>query len=128
MNYNNPNGYQPQPGEVPMSQPPIQEVPPINNSVNFMADANVLGLIQMVHPELRSAMINLAIKKFAENPDFANYFVIEQFKSQLQAVAQSEQLPNSSNSNNNSTNLFPSGPTPREIKKEPIVSQDFTVW
>ena len=92
--------YQP-PAQAAPYEAPIQPTQPImnptvvNNGANFVADADVLNLMQMVHPELKSAMINLAIKKFSEDPDFNKYFIQEQFKIQLSqnnAVAQTEQL------------------------------------
>ena len=102
MNYANPNpqGYQPpvempiqptQPVIQPYVQPaqPAQPAPIVNNGANFIADSSVLSIMQTVHPELKSAMINLAIKKFSEESDFLNYFVMEQFKQQ--ALAHNEQ-------------------------------------
>ncbi len=106
MNYANPNqqGYPP-PAEMPMNIPgqeaiqptqpyvqPAQPAPIVNNGANFIADVSVLNIMQTVHPELKSAMINLAIKKFSEDPDFLNYFVMEQFKQQ--ALAHNEQKVN----------------------------------
>jgi hypothetical protein len=55
----------------PQSQP---------NTATFIADDKVLELIQITHPQLASAMINIAIKKFSEDPDFLRYFVKDEFK------------------------------------------------
>jgi len=64
---------------------PQQAVPVVNpNTATFIADVEVLSIIGSVHPELASAMINLSIKKFAENPDFASYFVKAEFKKQAE--------------------------------------------
>jgi hypothetical protein len=77
-----PQGYnQPPQTEQPTQQPPT-------NSATFTADTKVLEYITMVHPEMASAMINIAIKKFAETEDFWDYFVKDEF----QKIAQKEQL------------------------------------
>ena len=78
--------YQPSTPQQPPVMEPTQQ--PASNSATFTADIKVLEYIQMVHPEMASAMINLAIKKFAESEDFWNYFVKDEF----QSVAQKEQL------------------------------------
>jgi hypothetical protein len=67
----------------------------------------------MVHPEMASAMINIAVKKFAETEDFWDYFVKDEF----QSVAQKEQLLESSKSVKQ-----------EETKQEVAPAMDFTGW
>jgi hypothetical protein len=112
-------GYQPPQPSQPQgyAQPPASEQPaqPAPNSVTFTADVKVLELIGMIHPEMASAAISMAIKKFAETEDFWNYFVKDEF----QSVAQKEQLLETSKSK-------------KEEKEEPQVTttpaMDFTSW
>jgi len=74
----------------PAPQPAPQAVPVVNpNTATFIADVEVLGIIGSVHPELASAMINIAIKKFAEDKDFAAYFVKAEFKKQAEINSES---------------------------------------
>jgi hypothetical protein len=91
--------------EVPVQGHPAQPAPQLlqvePNTNSFIADANVQQLIQMVHPELASAMINIAIKKFSESSDFVNYFMKDEYKEykekenrELQSGAQEEQPSN----------------------------------
>jgi len=71
--------------QQPQSYTQEQKQSPVaNNSATFIADANVLSIIHTVHPELASAMINIAIKKFAIHPDFNNYFVKDEFKEHIE--------------------------------------------
>jgi hypothetical protein len=112
-------GYQPPAPTQPQgyTQPPQTEQPapqPSTNSATFTADTKVLEYIQMVHPEMASAMVNLAIKKFVETDDFWNYFVKDEF----QGVAQKEQLLKESKSDK------------EEPKQEQTVApaMDFTGW
>jgi hypothetical protein len=79
--------------QVPQEPQPEAQSPAPGNSATFTADVKVLEYIQLVHPELASAMINIAIKKFVETDDFWNYFVKDEFR----AIAQKEQLLKDSN-------------------------------
>jgi len=119
-----PPQYQPPTPQQPQGyvQPPQAEQPnstPISNpnSVTFTADNKILELIGMVHPEIASAAISLAIKKFAETEDFWNYFVKDEF----QGVAQKEQLLESSKSEKKKE---------KEKNDAPTVApaMDFTSW
>ena len=118
---------QPQPGYQPAqptqpqnyAQPPQTEQPQSvsPNSVTFTADNKVLEFIGMIHPEMASAAISLAIKKFAETEEFWNYFVRDEF----QAFAQKEQLLESSKSNNKVEEKQESAPASSP-------AMDFTSW
>jgi hypothetical protein len=112
-------GYQPPQPQQPQgyAQPPVveqeQKVSP--NSVTFTADVKVLELIGMIHPEMASAAISMAIKKFAETEDFWNYFVKDEF----QSVAQKEQLLETSKSKKEESKEESSAVAP---------AMDFTGW
>jgi len=134
MQYQNSGGYQPHqqhptPGNQPMpptqptqpSQPAPQTQPAPNpNSVTFTADAKVLELIGMVHPELASAMISLAVKKFSEESDFVNYFVLDEYKNTIIEQNTDQQGPSSNDTNTTSTQVN------TEQSAQP--SMDFTSW
>jgi len=119
MQFHDGGGYVPQQQQQqPMGQPmppqqQAQQSPAPSNSATFTADIKVLEYIQMVHPEMASAMINIAIKKFAESEDFWDYFVKDEFKS----FAQKEQL------------LEKSKPEEKEeTPTESTPAMDFTSW
>jgi hypothetical protein len=104
-----PQGY----AQPPQAEQPAQQAP--TNSATFTADPKVLEYITMVHPEMASAMINIAIKKFAETEDFWDYFVKDEFRS----IAQKEQLLKESKPSKS-----------EESKQEEAVApaMDFTGW
>ncbi len=76
----------------------IQDNQPVMNPAqpqsSFIADQRTTELLRTVHPELASAMINIAIKKFARSEDFVAYFVKEEFKAQAEQQTQPD--PNAS--------------------------------
>ncbi len=74
---------------VPLNvQPPRQEIkPPEANASSFIPDTKTREILDRTYPEMTNALINLAIKKYSEDTDYANYFVREEFK----AVTQQEQ-------------------------------------
>ena len=75
-----PNATQP---EIPnqVLQPTSQAIrPPVANASSFIPDSKTKEILDRTYPELTNALINLAIKKFAEDIDYSNYFVREEFK------------------------------------------------
>jgi len=100
---------------VPPAHEPIQPQPEINpNAVTFTSDSKVMELIGMIHPEMASAAISLAIKKFAETDEFWKYFVLDEY----QSFAQKEQLLENSKSQ-------------KEVQTETPTAapaMDFTSW
>ena len=89
MNYSNPT--QPQ-GYAQPAQPQA----PAQNNVAFIADSKTIEILNVIHPELVTGLINIAIKKFAETEDFHDYFVKDEFKQVIEppkkSVAQKEQI------------------------------------
>ena len=106
-----PQGY----AQPPQTEQPVQQAP--TNSATFTADPKVLEYITMVYPEMASAMINIAIKKFAETEDFWDYFVKDEF----QKIAQKEQLLKESK-----TNMSEKSKTEEEVATTSTI--DFTSW
>jgi hypothetical protein len=79
-------GQGPIPAPQQPQQPQVEIRPPESQSFSFVPDAKTKELVERVYPELTNAFINLAIKKFSESSDYADYFVREEFKQ----VAQEE--------------------------------------
>ncbi len=84
---------------APVYQPPVpgtenypagpaqtaQEIrPPEVNTSSFIPDTKTREILDRTYPELTNALINLAIKKYSEDTDYANYFVREEFKEQVE--------------------------------------------
>ena len=91
-------------GPIPTPQQPQQpqqvEIrPPESQAISFVPDTKTRELIERVYPELTNAFVNLAIKKFSESSDYADYFVREEYKVQAQEEAkEKKQEEPSSNS------------------------------
>lgn len=90
MNYQQPDQPQYMQSNQPV-QPQATQPAHVQGSATFTADAKTLQLLASVHPELTSAMINLAIKKFAEEPDFLSYFVKEEYKQMVEQTVETRQ-------------------------------------
>lgn len=86
MNYT-----QPQPNvapQQPQGYAQAAQTPPTQpNTATFIIDRKTQEIIGTVHPELVSALVNIAIKKYAGDPDFLDYFVMDQYKDYAQTVA-----------------------------------------
>ncbi len=74
-------------------QPPAQQVirPPEANSSTFVPDVKTKEILDRTYPEMLNAMVNLALKKFSEDPDYAAYFVREEFRSIAEAKTVKEE-------------------------------------
>lgn len=72
-------------GYVNQGQPALG--PTIPQGATFNADAKVLELLATVHPELKSALINIAVKKFAADPDFLNFYVMDAYREHIERTA-----------------------------------------
>ena len=88
MNYSpqQPNVAPQQPQGYAQAAAPQANVPPQPNTASFTADVKTIEILNTVHPELVSALINIAIKKFAENSDFADYFVKDEYKQIMESA------------------------------------------
>ncbi len=93
-----PTQMQPQPTGVqaPAPAPSMQEIyairPPEANSSSFVPDVKTKEILERTYPEMVNALVNLAIKKFSEDTDYAAYFVREEFK-QLAEASQEQAKP-----------------------------------
>ncbi len=92
-------------------QPPRQEIrPPEVNTSSFIPDAKTREILDRTYPELTNALINIAIKKYTEDQDYAAYFVREEFQAQAQEQTQLKEKKE---------NPTPSNPKP---------ASDFSTW
>jgi len=90
MNYTSPAPTQPTQPQAYTQPAPQAQVP---NNVTFVADSKTVELLNVIHPELVTGLINIAIKKFAETSDFHDYFVKDEFK-QILPIPQKEPQKN----------------------------------
>ncbi len=70
----------PNPYTAPEQTPPMEIRPPESQTISFIPDAKTKEIIDQTSPEMSNAMINLAIKQFAERSEYVNYFVKEEYK------------------------------------------------
>ncbi len=99
--YQNPAQYEPAP--APPIAPatlgaPTQVIrPPEANGTSFIPDAGTKEILDRTYPEMTNALVNLAIKKYSENSDYAAYFVREEFKAiaeeRTQSIPKKETVP-----------------------------------
>lgn len=86
--------YIPPQGAAPeyMQQPIQQQAQPaIQPGITFKLDNKVQEILNSVHPELVNAMVGIAIKKFAQTPEFIDFYVREEFKQVVEQQAQQAQ-------------------------------------
>ena len=83
----------------------------IPNEIRFKADTETIEILKNCYPELREALINLAIKKFKETPEYYNYFLNKDLRDSQ--IIESDQNLNQNNvlsQTNHSTNQVQTQP------------------
>ena len=70
-----------------------QQTGNLPNDIKFKADTETIEILRNCYPELREALINFAIKKFKETPDYNNYFL----NKEMREIRESDQILNQTN-------------------------------
>jgi len=71
--------------------PQMQQLAPAQElGQGFILDSRTRRILSTVHPELVSALINIAVKKFSNEADFKSFFVQDQFLAEYSTQEQPE--------------------------------------
>ncbi len=81
-------------------------------------DAQAREILNNIHPELRNAAVNIAVKMLAKDPMYKKYFCIKCDDIEVENAVEPEQLGNSNSQNTNKVN------TP--VTAQP--TQDWSDW
>ena len=90
----------------------LQQTGNLSNEIKFRADSETIEILKNCYPELREALINLAIKKFKETTEYYNYFLNKELRD-------SQMIESDQNLNQNNNVLPQQNQTTNQVQSQP---------